>query len=366
MIKKQLVLAYVGCLITSATSAGPNKISKLWPKTIVWAYNATGKNISSTFSVTSDGKPLMEEAYFPVDNSVNIIDQYKSGREMPMLAEFRRNRGIKNGTTYVFTETIDLPGLGPILELKQRLTGTAAGSTAEVGIAAHAANIGDLWFNDTKWHRVLLPILGPEDSNAVLEVYTVDFCFYHRALNAKGQEVTLEGIGGSPDSIKYAINKLGRPLGMTRMMIEDMKAAYNKDKKGEAFVLFSTSPIFLLSDILFSPIAVPTWLIQQMPTPYGNIVYKISHEITQAGKDKKQKAEQRAAYERQQAADAKRQQEEEKKAAEQERKRLLWEAQAPEREAALEAEREDREAAEAAVKASRAAREARSVPIRIQ
>ncbi len=162
------------CLFADST-----RLAKIRPRSIVYLYNATDHTLKSTFGCrVTDGKPIDEYAHYPQCASVRYIESFKvNSGTLPLVAELARNKGINNGRTYIFSETIDLPGAGPI-SLLQRLDGKIAGSYIKVGFEAKAFGIKKMWFTNEKWHRVIIPV-----ANNDLHMhgnYVIDFCFYKK------------------------------------------------------------------------------------------------------------------------------------------------------------------------------------------
>ncbi len=175
---KQTVLLFLVTL-SGYLLADSNRLSKIRPRTVVYLYNMTDKPLKSTFTFKAlDGKSVDNAAHYPnIDDTINAIPvDMQNG--MTVIAELARNRGIERGREYIFTETLDLPGLGPILELKQYVVGNprsllnplAFGSTIKAGFAVPSRGIEPQYFDDQEWHRLIIPELNGD--------WVVDFCFY--------------------------------------------------------------------------------------------------------------------------------------------------------------------------------------------
>ncbi len=162
------------CLFADST-----RLAKIRPRSIVYLYNATDHTLKSTFGCrATDGKPIAEYAHYPQCGSVRYIEPFKvNSGTLPLVAELARNKGINNGRTYIFSETIDLPGAGPI-SLLQRLDGKIAGSYIKVGFEAKAFGIQKMWFMNEKWHRVIIP--ASDNDLHIHGNYIIDFCFYKK------------------------------------------------------------------------------------------------------------------------------------------------------------------------------------------
>ncbi len=162
------------CLFADST-----RLAKIRPRSIVYLYNATDHTLKSTFGCrVKDGRSIDESAHYPQCGSAKYIESFKvNSGTLPLVAELARNRGINNGRTYIFSETINLPGAGPI-SLLQRLDGKIVGSDIKVGFEAPAFGIKKMWFTNEKWHRVIIPV-----ANNDLHMhgnYFIDFCFYKK------------------------------------------------------------------------------------------------------------------------------------------------------------------------------------------
>ncbi len=181
-ILKLPIKQIVFLLLTSLSGhllADSSRLSTIRPRTVVYLYNTTNQPLKSRFTFEAlDGKPVDNAAHYPNFNDIiqTVPVDMKNG--MTVIAELARNRGIESNRTYVFTETLDLPGIGPVLELKQHLVGNqrsllnplAFGSVIKAGFAAPSLGIEPQYFDDQAWHRLIIP---DNKGNWVL-----DFCFY--------------------------------------------------------------------------------------------------------------------------------------------------------------------------------------------
>ncbi len=161
------------------SAADVTRLSKLRPRTVVYLYNGTKDRLKSTFTFeATDRKPVDNAAHYPNFGDVSEVAPIDVKAGIPLIAELARNRGIERNRTYVFTETINLPGVGPILELKQHITGNprtvlnplAFGSTIKAGFAVPSRGIEPQYFDDQAWHRLVVPADNGD--------WVVDFCFY--------------------------------------------------------------------------------------------------------------------------------------------------------------------------------------------
>jgi endonuclease/exonuclease/phosphatase family metal-dependent hydrolase len=99
--------------------------------------NTTSQMLNVAVDIVSD-TPLQEGTHFWRGSTV--IPPF----ERRMLFRFSRNRGIKRGKTYLFTQNISVEGNEEALLLKQRLVGTRFRSTMYHSIASEP------WFDDGK------------------------------------------------------------------------------------------------------------------------------------------------------------------------------------------------------------------------
>jgi hypothetical protein len=168
----------------------------LRPRTVVYVYNPIeqgniGYSLAEKFTVKSNKAELDDDAYYPRNNEILPLKgptiANKSG--VTIAAEFNRNHGIKNGTTYIFTQTINLEGIGSVVEFKQRLIGDIIGSDMEYGIAAPQFGIKETWFDEdnTDWHQIEIPHL---QGARLLGTYVIHVRAYNGTLftNAKGDK----------------------------------------------------------------------------------------------------------------------------------------------------------------------------------
>jgi len=215
-----------------------DRVAYLTTRTVVYVYNPAhshefGHLLRSTFNLTSNGKPLDEGRYYPNKGDKIAIEgptaKDKSG--ITMVAEFGRNIGIKKGTTYTFTETIDLPGVGPVLQLKQLVTGNTIGSDAVFGIAAPDVGIPEQWIdeNDTNWYSVVIPHTDLADNT--LGFYQVSFRSYYKSLasdkmgdTTKGT-IIATGIGAGAGLVVGSALAAGKVAYDAETIKEEIKAA---------------------------------------------------------------------------------------------------------------------------------------------
>ncbi len=181
MIFKKIFFIFMLLSIARYGFADTAPLSNARPRTVVYVYNKSQLQLKSRFTCeTLDGKPIANHAHYPNCGTALTINPYDSyvDRAIPEIAELARNTGIERNRTYIFTETIDLPGLGPVLQLKQHLVGNprtllnplAFGSTIKAGFAAPLLGVEPQYYDDQAWHRLLIPA---DDGN-----WIVDFCFY--------------------------------------------------------------------------------------------------------------------------------------------------------------------------------------------
>jgi hypothetical protein len=190
------ILCYILLMLIPTTSFTAQTSKKerpgyLRPRTVVYVYNPMeegdfGHSLTEKFTVTSNKAELDVDAYYPYNNELIVLNgpTKTDKRGVTIAAEFNRNHGIKNGTTYIFTEVINLEGGGPV-EFKQKLTGDIIGSDMEYGIAAPQFGIKETWYkdNNTEWHQIDIP-------HKNLGVYKISFRAYNSTLftNTKGEK----------------------------------------------------------------------------------------------------------------------------------------------------------------------------------
>ncbi len=184
LIITQTILWNFFCAIHDV-NADHSRLSKFRPRTLIFMYNATDTALRSTFTFRAwDGKPVSSAAHYPNFDTVINVDPFSAQTGLPIVAELARNKGIEMERKYDFVETIDLPGLGPVLELRQHLVGNprsfsnplALGSKIQAGFAAPSLGVQPVYFDDQEWHRMILPV-SDIISNRYGE-YVIDFCFY--------------------------------------------------------------------------------------------------------------------------------------------------------------------------------------------
>ncbi len=129
--------------------------------------------------VKSSGKPLDQSKYWPgVGDTVvayGPTNYNKSG--ITQIAEFSRWTGLSSGTDYEFTQVVDLPEVGPVLFLKQRMNATLTNTRAWIGVSSPKFNLAENFFSDNQWHQTNIPHINQDGE--VLGDYVVTFCLYH-------------------------------------------------------------------------------------------------------------------------------------------------------------------------------------------
>jgi len=157
MKNMRYILVGFGLMLAVPLRASSEELSSLRTKTRVSVYNFTDFDLKSTFKVEAkDSKSIANDAYYPNNGAVIVVpptiqkayfknDRYYKPKSVD-IAQLARNRGIENGKTYLFYETIDLPGLGPVLKFTQKLKGTFAGSDIEMSVNAPGNN--GVFFSD--------------------------------------------------------------------------------------------------------------------------------------------------------------------------------------------------------------------------
>lgn len=282
------------------------------PRTIVYLYNPMNIDLPVTFeSVTSSGKQLEEDYYWPAAGDTMIASAASDKNSgVTNIAEFTRWLGTKKNTYYYFTQTIDLPGLGPILKLKQRMLGTATSTNSWIGI--EAPGVRPAWFDDTQWHQVSIPLFDADGQ--IVADYVIDFCSYHwnkikyqigQLEPGKGRSVTdnalkILGVGIAAASsvalgaLSYGDWSDAKALESSSSAVEKKAAAeksyqqYEKlsgrTGKGDATMSEMASAlrneatgkaIAAVATVAITAGAV-TVLTRGIPTPYANMLYKIS------------------------------------------------------------------------------------------
>ncbi len=129
--------------------------------------------------VKSSGKSLDQSRYWPEVGDTIVAygptSNNKSG--ITQIAEFSRWTGLASDTDYEFTQVIDLPGVGPVLFLKQRMHTTHTNTQVWIGIAAPEFDIQEQFFSDDLWHQIRIP--HTDKDGEVLGDFIVTFCLYH-------------------------------------------------------------------------------------------------------------------------------------------------------------------------------------------
>ncbi len=207
---KNVIKNYLMCALLLCTATTHARIPL--PRTVVSLLNTIepgkpGHRLPVTFKgVSNIMMPLGIDYFWPEPGHTFIASgptqEDKSG--VTTIAECPRYRGLENGVQYTFVEVVELPNLGPVLELTQRITGTWNGSTASVGVAAPSLGIAQQWFDDTKWHQITIP---NNDARRVhIGNFIVSFCFYHRP------SVLMEESGSVAQKMVQAFNAAGATL----------------------------------------------------------------------------------------------------------------------------------------------------------
>ncbi len=151
--------------------------------TIVYVYNPAedgeiGHKLPITFNgVTTTGPYLDAKRFWPAAGDTVIasgptLENKRSG--VTDIAEFSRNVGLERGVTYTFTETVDLPGIGPKVFLVQKVLGKSVitgASNSWVGIWAPELGVQEQLYDDTAWHRVAI--------EQPAGTWLFEFCSYH-------------------------------------------------------------------------------------------------------------------------------------------------------------------------------------------
>ncbi len=139
-----------------------------------------GHALPVTFeSVKSSGRALDATKYWPeVGDSLIAYGPTRANKSgVTCIAEFSRWTGVAPHTDYEFTQVVDLPELGPVLYLKQKMHATATNTQAWVGVAAPALQLETQFFSDDQWHQIKIPRIGSKGE--LLGEYKVTFCLYH-------------------------------------------------------------------------------------------------------------------------------------------------------------------------------------------
>jgi len=151
--------------------------------TIVYVYNPAsageiGHKLPIAFNgVTTTGPSLDAKRFWPAAGDTVIasgptLENKRSG--VTGIAEFSRNVGLERGATYTFTETVDLPGIGPKVFLVQKVLGKSVitgASNSWVGIWAPELGVQEELYDDTAWHRVAI--------EQPAGTWLFEFCSYH-------------------------------------------------------------------------------------------------------------------------------------------------------------------------------------------
>ncbi len=288
-----VITTYFTCLFADYT-----RLAKLRPRSIVYLYNATDYTLHSTFGCSAtDGKPIDEYAHYPQCGNRRYIESFKvNSGTLPLIAELARNKGINNGRTYIFSETIDLPGAGPI-SLLQQLDGKLVGSSIKVGFKASAFGIKTMWFTDENWHRVIIPT-SHNDLN-IHGNYVIDFCFYKKQVWSDVQS-QLERSGKWADVKKSIQGFTSSAAGISLVGSSGFTAAYGTIGVGFAGGILAGQVATIgttaaavaggVSTVALgaAPVVVPIGIIAALgefvsiiPSAYDNILYKISFESSQ-------------------------------------------------------------------------------------
>ncbi len=215
------------------------------PRTSVYLVNAIesgqpGHQLPIKFGhVVSTGQPLSVDRYWP-KAGVSMMALGPT-RERPsgvtQIAELSRYFGIKADTDYFFTQTVDLPGLGPVLEFKQRVRGEKRNTDAWVGIAAPTLGIPEQWFFDEEWHQFALPYMV---NGQLVGYFTITFGFYHKpsalttAFNDVARYTNADWIVHGLTSAGSALAGLGmgdlRAANLMRKMYEESELVRGRSK----------------------------------------------------------------------------------------------------------------------------------------
>jgi len=305
----------------AATNDEKSRVAYLTTRTVVYVYNPMsasdfGHVQRSTFNVTSNGEPLKESRYYPHNGDtilcVGPTAKDKSG--VTMVAEFGRNIGIKKGVTYLFTETIDLEGVGPVLQLKQLVTGTTLGSDAVFGIAAPTVGVPEQWIDedDRNWYQIVIP--HNDAGGNMRGYYQISFRAYSASLgtNKIGETgaglIIGSGIGaaaglavsgvlvgghiaGTAEDVKKTIRKVGVKERASVEVAEQVKSGKvsfeeairqqeeaSKYKRGVAVDIGERSAGYagVVSAVTLG-FATVGGLITKIPSIYPNVMYKIEY-----------------------------------------------------------------------------------------
>ncbi len=204
------------------------------PRTVVSLLNTIeagkpGHLLPVTFvGPTSTKDPLGSRLYWPEDGYTVVASgptQFdKSG--VTMIAQCPRYRGLERDVVYEFVEVVSLGDLGPVLELKQRITGAWNGSRASVGVAAPSLGIAEQWFDDTQWHSIT--IANRNESGTQVGNYVVSFCFYHKP------SVLLEESSSVARKVAQGLNAVsGAILGFGCTQVQAMMSHEDAVRMGE-------------------------------------------------------------------------------------------------------------------------------------
>ncbi len=218
-----LVIALL--ILTFSDVLAKERVSKLSApaRTIVYVYIPTevgkvGHTLPVQFQkIISSGPALDSNKYWPApgDTIQAVGPTYSNKSGVVAVAEFSRWTGIENGITYEFTQIVDLPNLGPILKLKQRVLGTALDTKSWIGI--ETPTVKNAWFDDTDWHRTSI-------NNNGFGTYVITFCSYHwnkleyqfKTIQKSHKQVNLDIspfgkksiVGQLVENVRYATTKI--------------------------------------------------------------------------------------------------------------------------------------------------------------
>jgi hypothetical protein len=164
-------------VMNAQLNADSTSLSALRPSTRIYVSNNTGYDMKSTFNVKAlDGKTVANDAHYPNNGTVIAVPAAASvtrGGRAVDIGEIARNKGIENGRTYLFTQTIDLPFVGLVV-FKQLVKGTFAGSTIEMAVNVPGGPV-DQYFTDTNLHRFQIPVIAPNGTMPGIYFITLSF-----------------------------------------------------------------------------------------------------------------------------------------------------------------------------------------------
>jgi hypothetical protein len=286
-ILMMLVVFATSTIVFAETDAEKDRVTYLTARTIVYVYNSVpsgqfGHAHTARFSAHSSGHPLDVNRYYPHNNQqVSLVGptaKDKSGTTL--LTEFSRNLGIKSHVVYTFTETVNLEGIGPVLQLKQEVRGTTFGSKMRFGVAAPEVGIENQWVDEENhtWYTIVIPHVD-KTTQKLLGTYVIAFRSYNRTIdmdkqgNTGDQVLIATGIGAAigfglgaaaAGRDTERVGKIGRAVFSSD--VEERNLGISEGV-GRALIVAGTTLAF----------ATLPKLISKIPSIYPNIIYKITY-----------------------------------------------------------------------------------------